>query len=283
MQFQLFHNKFFNAQTGSYSLVTPREEFDSQITLTDAEADMVIAYFGKRNIHIGSVILNKTKAAKQFLLYPSFKIINLHLVFPKPNKPELRLYISTRAGFKPKSNEIWFLYINSGGALVIGSLPQNIWNALDQEDPDDNLYLDEVEETIIEDKIKAPPQPKIVSRVIGAKKIYERNPLIASFSLKQSNYSCNIDPTHQTFIALKNNKAFVEAHHFVPMKYQGDFSIPLDCVENVISLCPNCHRGIHLGVVDHKKHLIETIYNEKGTINNFRLEDIYSFYNLLIP
>jgi 5-methylcytosine-specific restriction protein A len=283
MQFQLFHDKFFDAQIGSYSLVTEREEFDSQITLTDAEAEMVIEYFGKQNIHVGGVATNKTKSLKQFVLYPSFKIINLNLVFPKPNKPELRLYISSRAGFKPTGGEIWFTYINKGDALVIGSMPQNIWNALDQEDPEDSTYLDQVEETITTFKIKTPPTPKITERLIGSKKVYERNPLIASFSLKKSNYTCDIDPNHKTFVALKNSMPFVEAHHFVPMKYQSDFTIPVDCVENVISLCPNCHRGIHLGIVEHKKNLVEIIFKKRGAINNFEINDLYSFYNLISP
>ena len=71
MEFQLFHNKFFNAVDGSYSIVTPREEFDSQITLTDAEAEMVINYFGISNIQIGNVTSDKMKAKKKFFLYPN--------------------------------------------------------------------------------------------------------------------------------------------------------------------------------------------------------------------
>jgi 5-methylcytosine-specific restriction enzyme A len=283
MEFQLFQSKFFNAIKGSYSLVTEREEYDSQITLTDAEAEMVIDYFKRHNIHVGNVRSNKIKSSKEFLLYPSFKIIKLNLVFPKPNKTELRLYISESAGFKPKSGEIWFLYINSGGALVIGSMPHNIWNALDQEDPEDNQYLNTVEEVITDINIVAPPAPKIALRTVGSKRVYERNPLIASFSLIKSNFVCDIDKDHKTFIALKNNKPFVEAHHFIPMKFQSDFQFPLDCVENVISLCPNCHRGFHLGVVDHKKILIEKIFDKRGAINNFQLDNIYSFYNLLNP
>ncbi len=283
MQFQLFHTKFFDARAGSYSLVTSREDYDSQITLTDVEANMVIDYFGKSNVHIGRVGLNKIMSAKSFLLYPFFKPIQLNLVFPKPNKTELRLYISSSAGFKPPSGDIWFLYINNDGALVIGSLPQNIWNALDQEDPDDNLYLDQVEDAITEGNRIIPPSPRIISRTIKSKIVYDRNPLIASFSLMRSNFTCSVNSDHKTFLALKNNKAFVEAHHYVPMKYQANFTVPLDCVENIISLCPNCHRGIHLGVVDHKKHLIETLYNKSGAINNFQLQDIYSFYNLLVP
>lgn len=283
MRFQLFHKKFFFAKDGSYSIVTPREEYDSQITLTDFEADMVINFFGGQNIHVGNVASNRNKASKQFLLYPSFNIINLNLVFPKINKHELRLYISQSAGFKPASGEVWFLYINQAGALTIGALPQNIWNALDQEDPEDSEYLDDIEDAIVDLNIKKPPAAKIVKRTVGSKTVYDRNPSIAAFSLMKSNFTCDIDQNHKTFVALKNNKTFVEAHHFIPMKFQSDFKVPLDCVENVISLCPNCHRGIHLGIIDHKRKLIDSIYTKRGSINNFKIEDLYSFYNLLKP
>jgi 5-methylcytosine-specific restriction enzyme A len=47
MRFRQFHNDFFDSIDGAYSLVTQREFYDSQITLTDAEAEMVINHFGK--------------------------------------------------------------------------------------------------------------------------------------------------------------------------------------------------------------------------------------------
>ena len=284
MEFQLFHEKFFNAYGGAYSIVTDREEYDSQITLTDAEAEMVINFFGRNNINIGNVASNKLKSQKTFLLYPNLNQIKLNLVFPKPHKTELRLYLSSRAGFKPKPGEIWFLYLNTAQELVIGSLPYKIWNDLDQLDIEDNDYLDEIQETIYKKGaiIKAPPG-RIIKKIIGPKITYARNPLIAVASLTTAKFSCEIDSAHKTFIAQKTNDPYVEAHHFIPMKFQSDFKFALDCIENIISLCPNCHRGIHLGIPGYKKNLIEVIYKKRGSINNFEIENLYSFYNLLMP
>ena len=282
MQFQLFHNKFFKAITGSYSVVTEREEFDSQITLTDVESEMIIDFFTRPNIQVGNVNSNKIKSQKTFLLYPTFTPISLNLVFPKPNKQELRLYISSKAGFKPKSGEIWFLYIDKNNQIVIGSYPESVWNGLDQIDVDDNRYLDEIQEEIKNKKrVLAIPMPKIVQIQMPGKLIYKRNPLIAVASLSRAKFICEVDKTHKTFIAEKSKAPYVEAHHFVPMKFQSDFPFPLDSVDNVISLCPNCHRGIHLGVVAYKRFLIDSLYNSRPAINNFKIEDIYSFYNSL--
>ncbi|MGN6803296.1 MAG: HNH endonuclease [Ginsengibacter sp.] len=286
MQFQLFHKKFFNAVAGSYSIVTEREEYDSQITLTDAESEMVIQYFGRSNIQVGNVASNKSKSQKQFFLYPDMRPIKLNLVFPKPEKHELRLYISSRAGFKPKSGEIWFLFIDKNGQLIIGSFPEQVWFDLDQIDTEDNNYLNEIQEEIKEENLEkkqliTSPKPKIVKVAIGERIIYKRNPLIAVASLTKAKFKCEIDNSHITFIAEKSKLPYVEAHHLIPMKFQSDFNFALDRIENVVSLCPTCHRGIHLGVSDYKRFLIESIYASRTVINNFTIDDLYSFYNLL--
>ncbi|MFS0575341.1 HNH endonuclease [Sporosarcina sp. 179-K 3D1 HS] len=37
----------------------------------------------------------------------------------------------------------------------------------------------------------------------------------------------------------------MEAHYLVPLSLQGDYSDDLDRVENIKSLCPNCHKAIY--------------------------------------
>lgn len=283
MKFQLFHNRYFNAIAGSYSIVTAREDYDSQITLTDTEAEMVINYFGMNNIQIGNVRSNKVKANKSFLLYPSLQPITLNLVFPKLRKTELRLYISAQAGFKPVSGQIWFLYIDSNNQLVIGALDEPLWNDLDQIDMEDEAYLEEIQGDIsISGRIIQPPTPSISKITIGSRVTFKRNGIIASFALASAGYRCEIDPNHETFISQRTNLPYSESHHFVPMKFQDSFSFPLDCTENIISLCPTCHRGFHHGITQHKKVLIDKIYNTRNAVNGFDRDNIYSFYNSLL-
>jgi 5-methylcytosine-specific restriction enzyme A len=282
MEFQLFHNRYFNAKNGSYSIVTNREEYDSQITLTDTEAEMVINYFGINNIQLGNVASDKVKASKTFFLYPNLLPIKLNLVFPKPNKHELRLYISRQAGFKPASGQIWFLYIDVNNQLIIGALDQSLWNDLDQIDIEDEAYLEEIQDKIIKSEIiTQPPLPTITKITTGSRTTYKRNGIIASFALAKAKYLCEIDENHKTFISQRTNLPYTESHHFVPMKFQDDFPFPLDCTENIISLCPTCHRGFHYGVTEHKKGLIGKIYDSRSALNNFAIEDMFSFYNSL--
>lgn len=282
MKFQLFHEKYFAAVNGSYSIVTGREEKDSQITLTDSETEMVVDYFGITNIQLGNVTTNRVKAQKQFLLYPTFQPIYLNLVFPKPNKHELRLYISKQARFKPTSGQIWFLYLDKNNQLVIGALNENLWNDLDQVDLEDEAYLEEIQDDIQKVGIIAiPPTPAITKITIGARTTFKRNGLIASFAMAKANFLCEVDNRHKTFTSQRTNLPYSESHHFVPMKFQDDFTFPLDCIENLISLCPTCHRGIHHGITAHKKELIEKIYHARPPLNNFDIDAMCSFYNSL--
>jgi hypothetical protein len=130
MKFQNFHKRFFNCENGAFSKVTEREYFDSQITVTKDEKSIVVGYFGKVNILNGNKASDPDLALKDFLLYPKMLPISLNLVFPKPAKSELRLYLSSKRGFKPKGGHVWFVYIDENEQIVIGTMSESVWNSL---------------------------------------------------------------------------------------------------------------------------------------------------------
>lgn len=283
MEFKPFHLLHFNAKVGAFSKVTEREFFDSQITLTDLETDLVINHFGRTNIHTGNVASDKVKASKAFFSYNENKLIDLNLVFPKPKKAELRLYLSSKKGFKPSSGSIWFLYVSNNGGIVIGALDEVIWNNLGQLDFEDNFYSAEID-LILKPSVdlNINPSGKIITKIVGSKTIYQRDPKLAAYRFNLTNYQCEIDPQHNTFTSAKTEKPFVEAHHYIPMKFQSLFSIPLDNVENIISLCPNCHRGFHHAIIDEKLELISNIYSKRPTLSkDHTLEEIAAYYNCI--
>ena len=282
MKFQEFHKDFFNATKGAYSRVTNRENFDSQITLTDIETEIVQNYFGKDAIHIGNVTSDQKLSRKDFLLFPNFNRITLNLVYPKQKKTELRLYLSSKSGFKPQGDEIWFIFIDLNQQLVIGSMHEHSWRSLGQNDPEDSEYQESII-SIAKDSssIDIDPKGKIVSRIIESTTVYARNPRIAAMRFDLTSYKCEINKDHKTFIGLRTGRQYIEAHHFIPMKFQAIFETPLDNLENVIALCPNCHRGIHHAVIDHKLGLIKTIYEKRPSLHNLSFEYIAQFYNSL--
>jgi len=130
MKFENQHKEYFKAITGAYSEVTERENHDSQLTLDKDEKSLFVNFFGSSNILHGNTAVNPEAAAKEFLVYPEMNRVKLNLVFPKHNKPELRLYLSKDHGFKPDGGEIWFSYINQNKQLVIGSMPSNEWTMI---------------------------------------------------------------------------------------------------------------------------------------------------------
>lgn len=286
MEFKSFHNEYFKAISGAYSRVTNREYFDSQITLTDNEAELVINYFGHDNIHTGSVRGDIDKSIKKFMLYDInneiVKPIYLNLVFPKSNKTELRLYIAKSRGYKPKGGDIWFIFINRNHDIVIGSLEEKKWNLLGQDDEEDYKYQDIIVDSLI---IKKPfdisPNGKIIQINSKGRLIYQRDPRLAVNRLILSDFKCEVDPSHLTFLAQKTNLPFFEAHHFIPMRYQNLFKTPLDNLSNIICLCPNCHRAMHHAIIQYKYQLVEQIYTKRPEMHNYSLVDIAQFYNCL--
>lgn len=104
-------------------------------------------------------------------------------------------------------------------------------------------------------------------------KKYKTNPRISKTVLKKLGYKCQVDDTHTTFYTPKE-VLFIEAHHLIPMSFQEDF-LPtnLDRKENIISLCPTCHRAVHLGNEDEKEERLKILFDIKQEeLNDVGLE-----------
>jgi 5-methylcytosine-specific restriction protein A len=87
------------------------------------------------------------------------------------------------------------------------------------------------------------PIPK---RAVGAtKESFKRDPKMAAMAIVASKHSCEVDAKHETFTSRRTRERFVEAHHLIPMQYQDRFPFSLDIPENIVALCPICHRKLH--------------------------------------
>ncbi|WP_027518475.1 MrcB family domain-containing protein [Bradyrhizobium sp. WSM1417] len=87
------------------------------------------------------------------------------------------------------------------------------------------------------------PRPPKVNGMQAGK--YQRNPEMAAIAIQSASHQCEMGPGHTTFTSRKTKKPFVEAHHLIPMQCQGDFEVSLDVPENIVALCPGCHRKFH--------------------------------------
>jgi 5-methylcytosine-specific restriction enzyme A len=273
MRFGPVQNDYFKAKDGAYSKVTKREVYDSQITLTGEEVEIVDKYFGVDGIHHGNVKSNKAAALKEFTLYSQSgekKKIGLNLVYPKGDKTELRLYLRGNV-FKPEADNIWFLFV-SNGDLVIGAMPEEKWRSLGREDIDDDNYIADIYDE--------PKEPEQIQAAGGL--IWKRNPQLAIARFKLTNFRCEVDPGHKLFISRATNQPFLEAHHLLPMKHQRSFKTSLDVKDNITALCPFCHRLIHHATVKETRPMLDSLFASRVSLaQQFKMDKIalYRFYN----
>lgn len=111
-------------------------------------------------------------------------------------------------------------------------------------------------------------------------KVY-RDHSIAKASLEQYKYKCFINENHNTFPTRQTNN-YVEAHHIIPISLQDSWEEKLDSTENLIPLCPNCHRAIHLSTNEYKAKLLKSVYDKKEELHQYiktvRYEDLLEIY-----
>lgn len=100
---------------------------------------------------------------------------------------------------------------------------------------------------------------KMVAKKIG----------VSKRALINAGFKCELNPKHKTFIT-RNNLPYMEGHHLIPCTpdntdefWNGNCHRNIDCVENVVCLCPTCHRELHYGKWEDKKEKIERLYNER--------------------
>lgn len=103
------------------------------------------------------------------------------------------------------------------------------------------------------------PKPKPTPIETPAGKAYPRDPKVAGQALSAANYQCEVEATHPTFISQAKKQPYIEAHHLVPMALQDKFDKSLDVIANIVGLCPNCHKLLHLGQPEDKEPLLRKL------------------------
>jgi hypothetical protein len=120
-------------------------------------------------------------------------------------------------------------------------------NNLDQYFSDDDESFQESIQNIPATKLKPQgpiPAPTTSSTRTGR---FARSPDRSAGALLSANHLCEVDSDHKSFVSRKSGKQYVEAHHLIMMENQNDFEYSLDVEENIVSLCPNCHKRLHHG------------------------------------
>lgn len=131
-----------------------------------------------------------------------------------------------------------------------------------------DLIEDEIYQSLqtTEDNIDMAPPGKSKSALdiaVKAGTLYPpRDPKQGYIALYNANWLCEADSTHLTFHT-KDNKPYMEKHHLIPMEFYFNYDITIDHYLNIFSLCPTCHRKIHLGQKSEKLQLIIFLFNKR--------------------
>lgn len=184
----------------------------------------------------------------------------------------------TEETFKNDIQKILELYENLYN--IIGADIFNIETEINEEEYQKEINSRNEDSRVLPDG----PIEKEINTGNGSISKYKRKVWISKKVLKDSNYLCQYDSAHLSFISNKTNNQYVEAHHLIPVSEYYNFSYSLDVYENIVSLCPNCHKLIHHGKLVDKKRLLRKFYLERKDILlsnrciNLKYRDLLKMY-----
>lgn len=139
-------------------------------------------------------------------------------------------------------------------------------NVLESDEQYDNIFqkkVDESEGYSIQADVDAANNRKPELNENSSSR-YKTNTRLAKTVIKKHGYACEIDDRHISFINSKG-KQYMEAHHLIPMSNQENFlPVNIDREENIVCICPNCHRAIHYGSNEEKKERLCKLYDIRG-------------------
>ena len=273
-------NQFFGSREGAYSVVTDREFYDSQITVTSFEKELFLKHL--KNIPRGSITsLTKqgVSCAFPFRLYPTGETILLNVNHPKQMGNELRLYLQL-ALFKPSSGLIWFVY-EKESSLWIGALDELSMKLISMGSSIEarQKALVDLSDTEFQSAVQAPKSPEFVEQTIRRVK---RDPSIALKAIERSGHRCEMFPKLQTFTSKATGKTYMEAHHLVPIGLQPMFEQNLDVADNICVLNPFSHRMVHHATFEEiEKHIVNMASRRQDFLSEIGLsvDGVLSIYS----
>lgn len=164
--------------------------------------------------------------------------------------------------------DINLIDVPNADELVIRPAP--IAEELD-EDAVEKDYLDKVD-AIKENNVNPDiaigvyDTPPVVSKKGGKGRKYKTNPIFGKLAIAREYYTCEHNREHVTFASNKTGKQYMEAHHLVQVADQEQiwerYGKNVDCVENLVSLCPNCHKAFHYGTKAVKSAMIDSLFDQ---------------------
>ena len=161
--------------------------------------------------------------------------------------------------------------------------------AEDAEEDSDGIPVIDPREIIVDiNAMGDRPEPRIDDTTIeGKQQLKSIFAMRKKIAREKSHYTCELEQYKgcRYFTSKTTNHNYVEVHHFVPREFRNNFENSVDVLANYITLCPNCHRMIHLATDRERIDVIRYIFNQrKERLKNcgieVELKDLLNFYNV---
>jgi len=287
---EIMRSKFFYI----HSFYNDSDFLISYIRASDAEKEELVKYI-EGNIDAGNFrccISKKYKPVGNFnknMLIDETKVFLLTLLFVRSKDANLnniyQIFIKNFSqNIQTLNEKIVFNYLNNN-KNVFAPIFEEILELDDVATPSDIVPV----ETAKMLEIDKPEDYIDETSEIGKQQIKTIYNIIKRQAKIQSNYICALEKINNCrpiyFTAKVNNKNYLEVHHFIPREFRNDFSYSAEVLANYITLCPRCHRQIHIAVDRERKHLINALYEERK--NRLQLvglkldiKGIYEYYKI---
>jgi len=104
---------------------------------------------------------------------------------------------------------------------------------------------------------------------------------------QQSQFKCECERVEccKYFTSKESGNNYLEIHHLIPREFANDFDASIEALGNYTTLCPNCHRKIHLATDKERMHLIRLLFNNRKDILakvniHIELTKLFEYYNI---
>jgi 5-methylcytosine-specific restriction protein A len=101
----------------------------------------------------------------------------------------------------------------------------------------------------------------------GGKTKFLRSPAVAGRVVSKSKGLCALATPaapHKSFLCGRRKVNYVEGHHLIPFSQQIAFAHTIDVDENVVPLCPNCHKLLHHGKMSERVKLLNSLLTPRA-------------------
>lgn len=82
---------------------------------------------------------------------------------------------------------------------------------------------------------------------------------------RMSGFTCELEGYKDCryFTSKNTGHNYVEVHHFIPREFRNNYEYSIDVFANYVTLCPHCHKMIHLATDRERMDAIRYIYNNR--------------------